>query len=169
MSNPNYHARWTPSDDQYLLALVATNNYFTGKAGKISWEDVASTMNENIKGKQRSATQCRTRWNYKLNPKRKRARNESEDDSSLDDGSEHSSLYGSEKSSRRDPPFESNCSEHHESSFEPTLFTALPEYMDNCFEIQHSDYAEVDTEIHPNIFDPEKLSDFYLFQQYFQN
>ena len=72
MSNPNYHARWTPSDDQYLLALVASNNFFTGKAGKISWEDIASTMNENIKGKQRSSTQCRTRWNYKLNPKRKR-------------------------------------------------------------------------------------------------
>ena len=56
-----YHTRWLPSDDQKLLDLV---NSFT-HSNRI-WKDVACNMAG------RTAVQCRTRWNYKHNPNRKR-------------------------------------------------------------------------------------------------
>ena len=67
-----YHTRWLPSDDQMLLDLV---NSFT-ESSRI-WKKVVSNMNG------RTAVQCRTRWNYKHNPNRKRKcpDNDSEDGS----------------------------------------------------------------------------------------
>jgi hypothetical protein len=65
----NPHARWTAADDEKLLQLKTT---FADSARV--WKDVASAM----PGK--TSTQCRTRWNYKLNPKRKRPRIESNEE-----------------------------------------------------------------------------------------
>jgi hypothetical protein len=67
--NINPHARWTAADDEKLLQLLETY----AKSVRI-WKDVASAM----PGK--TSTQCRTRWNYKLNPKRKRPRIESNEE-----------------------------------------------------------------------------------------
>jgi hypothetical protein len=68
-SSSSYHARWSAADDQRLMQLKTT---FADSA-KI-WKDVSSAMPG------RTSTQCRTRWNYKLNPKRKRPRFESNEE-----------------------------------------------------------------------------------------
>ena len=74
----SYHSRWSTADDERLLSLV---NSFT-QSTRI-WKDVASCMN-------RTAIQCRTRWNYKFNGSRKRRRPSSDMDTSDTTGSSKS-------------------------------------------------------------------------------
>jgi hypothetical protein len=57
----SYHFRWTAADDEKLLELMETY----ANSSRI-WKDVSYAMTD------KTSTQCRTRWNYKLNPKRKR-------------------------------------------------------------------------------------------------